>query len=209
MTGVVSVRWRVAPATPPIPLRHCGTCRQTRPFHSSGKIRLNANGRKLDAWLIYKCQHCERTWNRTLYERKDVRAFDEHTLLAMQHSHRDWVHRIEQDDVALKRHCDRVEYCPTVAIGKPPPRVLPEDWQQIGLHLSVADVTGSRLDRMLAQELKLSRSALGALVRAGLLTIAPSPKLLRKALRSDVSLRMNRAILTHLDQDALAASLFG
>ena len=208
MTGVVTVRWHVAPATPPVALRHCGTCRQARPFHSSGKIRLNANGRKLDAWLIYKCQQCDRTWNRTIYERMDVGAFDDRTLHAMQHSHADWVRRIEQDDAALRRQCARVAYGSTIVLRKPRPCAFPEGWQHIEVRISVSAATGNRLDRVLAQELRLSRSALGALVRAGLLTIAPSPKLLRKSLRSDVSLKMNRAILTHLDHDALKTSLF-
>ena len=208
MTGVVSVCWHVAPASPPAPLRHCSTCRRTRPFHSSGKIRLNANGRKLDAWLIYKCARCDCTWNRTLYERVDVRALDAPTRRALQHSEAIWVQQIEQDAAALKRVCDRIAYDPAVTIRKPNLCTLPLDWQQIELRIRVSGATGTRLDRMLAQNLQLSRSALGGLVRAGVLRIGPSPKLLRKPLRSDVGLTIRRDILSHLDPAALARFLF-
>ena len=39
-------------------------------FRNSGKFRLNANGNKLDVWLIYQCEKCKHTFNLTIYERK-------------------------------------------------------------------------------------------------------------------------------------------
>lgn len=38
-------------------------------FVCAGKFRVNANGRRLDVWLIYRCQRCGRTWNVPLFER--------------------------------------------------------------------------------------------------------------------------------------------
>lgn len=208
MTGVISVGWHVAPASPPIALRHCGTCRQTMPFRSSGKVRLNANGRKLDAWLIYKCRSCDRTWNCTLYERMDVGAFDHDTLLAMQHSHASWVQAQELDVAALMQHCDRIEHCREVKIWKPPFFDLPGDWRHIRLQIRVLAQTGARLDRVLAGEFTLSRSAMERLIQDGLLHINPSPKQLRRTLRSDVTLTIDRGILTAIDQRTVQNALF-
>lgn len=39
------------------------------PFASTGKFRVNANGRRLDVWLIYRCETCGRTLNVPVYER--------------------------------------------------------------------------------------------------------------------------------------------
>lgn len=38
-------------------------------FVSAGKFRVNANGRRLDIWLIYRCEKCGRTLNVPIYER--------------------------------------------------------------------------------------------------------------------------------------------
>ena len=30
---------------------------------------MNANGNRVDVWLIYRCKKCKHTWNLTIYER--------------------------------------------------------------------------------------------------------------------------------------------
>ena len=47
----------------------CGGCGQKREFINSGKFRVNANGNKINVWLIYRCKKCKHTWNLTIYER--------------------------------------------------------------------------------------------------------------------------------------------
>ncbi|MFC0803867.1 DUF1062 domain-containing protein [Ensifer sp. P24N7] len=73
MCNTLQVRWTIIPLIPPQPWVACSGCGGVRAFESSNKIRLNANGRKLDAWLIYKCSTCDRTWNRPIFERRNVR----------------------------------------------------------------------------------------------------------------------------------------
>ena len=36
---------------------------------NSGKFRVNANGKSVDVWLIYRCKKCKHSWNLTLFER--------------------------------------------------------------------------------------------------------------------------------------------
>ena len=50
-------------------IRRCGGCGKKMVFECAGKFRVNANGRRLDVWLIYRCQRCGHTWNIPLYER--------------------------------------------------------------------------------------------------------------------------------------------
>lgn len=47
----------------------CGGCRKKQEFINSGKFRVNANGNKIDVWLIYRCKKCKHSWNLTIYER--------------------------------------------------------------------------------------------------------------------------------------------
>lgn len=63
-------RWRIVPLRTPRVLRRCARCDVVRPFQSSDRFRINANGRKLDVWLVYRCGHSGISWNRTVLERR-------------------------------------------------------------------------------------------------------------------------------------------
>ena len=47
----------------------CGGCGKKQEFVNSGRFRINANGDRLDVWLIYRCKKCKHSWNLTVYER--------------------------------------------------------------------------------------------------------------------------------------------
>ena len=38
-------------------------------YRNTNKFRINANGNKLDVWLIYQCKKCKHTLNIPIYER--------------------------------------------------------------------------------------------------------------------------------------------
>ena len=176
MTGTYSVRWTAEPATPPQPWKHCSSCGDIRPFLSSGKIRLNANGRRLDAWLIYKCAACERTWNRPVAERLAVVSVPKADLDAMQRSDASWVRAREFDLASLRRYCDRIELPSEVSVAKTSAGGTAGSWSAILLTIDAPHPTGQRLDRLLATGLKLSRSSLAAMHRAGALQIEPASR---------------------------------
>ena len=48
----------------------CGGGGKKQEFLNSGKFRVNANGNRVDVWLIYRCKKCKHSWNLTIYERK-------------------------------------------------------------------------------------------------------------------------------------------
>ena len=50
-------------------IRRCGGCKRKKAFVCSGKFRVNANGRRIDVWLIYRCEKCGHTLNVPIYER--------------------------------------------------------------------------------------------------------------------------------------------
>lgn len=51
-------------------IRSCKGCGRKTHFKNTKKFRVNANGNRLDIWLIYQCEKCKHTFNLAIYERE-------------------------------------------------------------------------------------------------------------------------------------------
>ncbi|NNJ28831.1 DUF1062 domain-containing protein [Lacrimispora defluvii] len=69
--------WLIVPDQLPTVIRRCPKCKEKTEFQNSGKFRVNANGKLLDVWLIYRCSHCDTSWNMTIIERANPENIDE------------------------------------------------------------------------------------------------------------------------------------
>ena len=65
--------WLVVPTCLPLIRRRCHACASER-FRASGKFRVNANHKLLDAWLLVLCIDCGETAKLTVLERMTVRS---------------------------------------------------------------------------------------------------------------------------------------
>ncbi len=184
MTGKINTLWVVRLAAAPRPLRHCGGCGVKRPFASSGRVRLNANGRRLDAWLIYRCDACDRTWNRPLLDRVPLKSIAPDDLAAMEQSDAEWVASHEHDLTDLKRFCVHIETADGVRVEKPTALSGVSTFDVVRLRLRCDGPVSMRLDRFLAQEFCWSRSKVQLLWRIGVISAAPAVK---RGLRMPVS----------------------
>ena len=164
------VRWTITPRFSPQPWIACSGCGTQKPFQSSGKIRLNANGKKLDAWLIYRCRDCKRTWNRPLFERAARSELDSATLDALHFSDPDWVrtHEFAIDD--LRRRASHVDEYAEADIVKETLSGVSNSPAMV-IELKVALSSSLRLDRLLSTELGVSRARLRVLYERGLLRV--------------------------------------
>ncbi len=50
-------------------LHNCSGCGKKTSFVNTNNFRVNANGNKVDVWLIYQCEECKHTCNLPIYER--------------------------------------------------------------------------------------------------------------------------------------------
>lgn len=73
--------------------KRCPSCATKRDFTPSGAFRVNSQKKKLDVWLIYKCLHCDYTWNISLFSRLHVSKID-----------RQLYHRLMTNDAATVQH---------------------------------------------------------------------------------------------------------
>lgn len=170
MCDALQVRWTITPKTAPRPWIACSGCGGLKTFQSSNKIRLNANGRKLDAWLIYKCSDCDKTWNRPLFERRNVRDIDPAILEALQSNDPDWIRAETFNLEALRRKSQRVDEFAAFDIAKHVTRQV-SNWTRVEITLLVPFPTSTRLDRLLASELMISRTQLQTLHDKDMLVI--------------------------------------
>lgn len=107
MSDVLRVQWTIISRTAPQPWLACSRCGEARRFRSSDRIRVNANGKRVDAWLIYKCTRCDDTWNCPVLERRPVQAIDPEFLMSLRASAADVVRRLAFDVEGLRRSRSR------------------------------------------------------------------------------------------------------
>src|SRR5215813_7649143 len=118
MSDVLRVQWTIIPRTAPQPWIACSRCSEAKPFRSSDRIRVNANGKRVDAWLIYKCTGCGSTWNRPVLERKPVRTIEPDLLMSLHNSEATLTRRLAFDVEGLRRSAGRVEEFDDVLVIK-------------------------------------------------------------------------------------------
>ena len=187
MSNVLRVQWRITPQIAPQPWLTCNRCGGARPFRSSGRIRINANGKRVDAWLIYKCVNCENSWNRPLFERRNVRDIDPPFLHALQTNDPDLVRRAAFDVDGLKARSERIEEFAAVDVHKQVLSEGSEPLARIEITLAVPMPTCLRVDRLLASQLGMSRTQVQELQSGGRLAVSPQgARMLRRPIRDEM-----------------------
>ncbi|MER9298856.1 DUF1062 domain-containing protein [Mesorhizobium sp. M0621] len=208
MSGFLRIDWAIAPQTPPRPLINCNRCGTVKAYCSSGKFRVNANGKRIDVWLIYRCVDCENSWNFGIFERCNRRDIEPALLQALECNDPGLARRHAFDVVALRNRIGRVEEFPDVAVHKRRLGGTRETATALELQLRLEMPTSLRLDRLLASELGISRSRLQALdERRLLIVVADSANALRKPIRQGMTIRIDLA--GEVDQDDIVSAAGG
>ncbi|RWL43577.1 MAG: DUF1062 domain-containing protein [Mesorhizobium sp.] len=194
MSSTLRVHWTIAPAIAPRPLINCNRCGDIKPYRCSEKFRVNANGKRIDVWLIYRCVSCDNSWNFTILERRNRRDIEPALLTALESNDPALARCFAFDATALRNRAGRVEESRDVTVRKRLMDGEPGHADALALELRLEGTTPLRLDRLLAGELGLSRSRLQTLDDRGLLTIEPDgAKALRKPVRDGLAVRIDLA----------------
>lgn len=72
MSYLKKIEYEIIPKDSFWVIRSCPKCGRKTHFKNTKKFRVNANGNKLDIWLIYQCEECKHTLNLAIYERQKV-----------------------------------------------------------------------------------------------------------------------------------------
>jgi hypothetical protein len=156
-----SERWSIRPLELPRPWRHCASCATARAFVCSERFRVNAQKKSLDVWLNYRCECCEDVWKFPLLERRPVGAlgcaldeFARHDPATV------WKYAF--DIARLRPHVIRIDAEVRVQIERTPLVAATAASRHICIDFEVPFPCDIRLDRLLAGELRISRSTLQA-----------------------------------------------
>lgn len=70
MSYLKKIEYKIMPRKSFRVIRNCSGCGKKTHFINTERFRVNANGNKIDVWLIYQCENCKHTCNLTVYERQ-------------------------------------------------------------------------------------------------------------------------------------------
>lgn len=165
----MSRTWVVVPICLPVIVRRCHACASGR-FRASGKFRVNANHKLLDAWLLALCTMCGDTTKLTVVERMNVRAFRPELLDRLHRNDPGLVAELIQDPVVLRRNRIALDWDnawhldagPSVALGD----------EAIDIPVRFAARIPVRPVRLIAEGFGLSRAEVERLVAEGNLVSA-------------------------------------
>ncbi|TSE13595.1 DUF1062 domain-containing protein [Mesorhizobium intechi] len=208
MSGTLRLHWAIAPEIAPQPLINCNRCGSVKAYRCSGKFRVNANGKRIDVWLIYRCIDCDNSWNFGIFERRNRRDIEPALLQALESNDPGLARRHAFDVVALRNQVGRVEEFPDVVVHKRLLGGARDSAAALELRLGLEMPTSLRLDRLLANELGISRSRLQALEEQRLLVVDPDgAKALRKPARTGTAIRID--LSGEPDQEAIIRAAGG
>lgn len=183
MSEIVRVTWCVTPLQPPLPQRHCVSCNATRPFTSSGRFRTNAQKKRVDVWLIYRCAVCDETWNMPIVERRPIAHMPPDQFQSFICNDPAAAARHAFDLSLLARHSDQIGQDATVAVQNRIDSGSFDDAVCLEIAIALNLPCRLRLDRLMARELGITRSALLRACEAGVFGLTQD---LHKAMRAPV-----------------------
>lgn len=187
------VRWCVVPLHTPRVLRHCAKCGTVRRFASSDRFRLNAQQVTIDVWLIYKCVECDCTWNCAIIERCPVRNVDPSRYSLFERNDKELAWSCAFDYQLLSRLGVQVDMTFEVRIESSETGLGDH---VVGSRMIVIESPYPgiiRLDRLLAHQLRISRTSVQELYDSGRLCIYPDGKnALRKTAQTGQRILVSR-----------------
>lgn len=112
------ITWDIQYCDLPTVLRYCKKCGKKSAYVCSEEFRVNAQQKALDIWLIYKCVHCNTTWNSTIYSRVSPQKLGAALLEQFHSNDKNLAAQYAMDISLLKRNGAEIKLPVFQVIGK-------------------------------------------------------------------------------------------
>ncbi len=161
--------WVVMPTCLPLVLRRCHACASER-FRASGKFRVNAHHKLIDAWLLVLCTACGETAKLTVLERMNVRSVRPELLDRLHANDPGLTAELLQDPVVRRRNRITLDWDNAWRLDTGGPDHL--DHEVIDVSVRFAARIPVRPVRLIAEGCGLSRAEVERLITEGNLVSA-------------------------------------
>jgi len=192
------ITWRFVPLHTPVVHRRCKRCEGTRTFVSSGKFRINAQQRRLDVWLIYKCRVCKETWNSAILSRVAPEDIDRDLYDKFLANDEETATRYAFDYEVLRRN--DAEFDPKIeyrvegdAIG--------DRRGEVSIRIEPGPIHSVRLDNILKKQLGVSGRRVEELHARGAIRVLTEHAKLEKRIKRPVELIVDLDALREVKVD--------
>ncbi|CAL9391140.1 DUF1062 domain-containing protein [Streptomyces griseomycini] len=156
--------WVVAPTCLPLVRRRCHACASER-FRASGRFRVNAHHKLIDAWLLVLCTACGETAKLTLLERTNVRSVRPELLDRLHDNDPGLTAELLQDPVVQRRNRIALDWDNAWRLDTGGPDHL--DREVIDVSVRFAARIPVRPVRLIAEGCGLPRAGVERLIREG------------------------------------------
>lgn len=161
--------WAVVPTCLPLIRRRCHACASER-FRASGKFRVNAHHKILDAWLLVLCTDCGETAKLTVLERVNVRSVRPELLDRLHDNDPGLTAELLQDPLLQHRNRIALDWDNAWRLDTGEPDHL--DHEVIDVSVRFAARIPVRPERLIAEGCGLSRAEVERLTTEGKLVSA-------------------------------------
>lgn len=160
-------------------IRNCSGCGCKAVFHNTNRFRVNANGNKLDVWLIYQCIKCKHTSNLTVYKRQSPESLLQQEYEKFLSNSQDLAFKYGTNSQFFAQNSSEVDWANIKYTIKC--QTIPEEKDCAFQNGDLIVINNSymikiRTDKIVSEILNLSRSRLKALEKLGIVKVQEEKK---------------------------------
>jgi hypothetical protein len=168
-------QWAVRRSALPTVLRSCPSCSGTR-HRPSGKIRVNANGKLLDVWLLLHCAGCDRTSKVPVHERVHTQSLEPARRHAYETNDPAVVAELATCPSLAARNGYLHDWTGTWRLETDTPRRALDDPTPLTVRISFDLPAPVRVERLLMRGLGVSRGEVRRMVADGRIRLPLAPE---------------------------------
>ena len=165
--------WAVRQSAMPTVVRRCPDCSGTR-HRPSGRIRVNANGKLLDVWLLLNCAACDRTSKVPVHERVHVSSLEPARLVAYEDNDPAVVRGLAMSASLAAKNGYRLDWTGTWELETRTPLHALDDRSPLRVQVRFELPAPVRVERLLMLGLGLSRNGIRRMVGDGRIQLPPA-----------------------------------
>ena len=147
-------------------LRNCSGCGSKTVYRSTNKVRVNANGKQIDVWLIYQCTKCKHTYNLPIRSRINKNRLNKAEYAALLRNDQELVYLYGLDRGFLQKNDAEILEEPDYVL-----RDTGENTQGDVIRFRNPYHLRIRYDKLIAECLKIPRSEAKRVLESGVLSV--------------------------------------